>query len=89
MATALLSLATGKELPNNIAMTGELSLTGKVLPVGGIREKIIAARRMGIKTLILPEDNKRDYDELPEHLKGQIKVHFAENFDDVHKYSGL
>ncbi len=89
MATALLSLATNKKLPNDTAMTGELSLTGKVLPVGGIREKIIAARRMGIKTLILPADNKRDYDELPEHLKGQIKVHFAENFDDVYKYSKL
>lgn len=89
MAIALLSLATGRELPNDIAMTGELSLTGKVLPVGGIREKIIAARRRGIKTLILPADNKRDYDKLPDHLKVQIDVYFAENFDAVYKYSGL
>ena len=89
MATAILSLAKNKELPDDIAMTGELSLTGKVLPVGGIREKIIASRRRGIKTLILPADNKRDFDELPDYLKEHITIHFAENFNDVYKHTGL
>ena len=65
MATALLSLAKGKQLARKFAMTGELTLTGRVLPVGGIREKVIAARRIGVPELILPEDNRRDFEELP------------------------
>ncbi len=89
MATALLSLVKGKAPAADMAMTGELSLTGKVLPVGGIREKIIAAKRRGIKTLILPADNKRDFDELPDYLKEKITVHFADTFDAVYKYNGL
>ena len=76
MATALISLARGIK-PANIAMTGELTLTGRVLAVGGIREKVIAARRQGISELVLPEDNRRDYDELPEYIKSGMTVHFA------------
>lgn len=83
MATALLSLALGKKLRRNIAMTGELTLTGKVLAVGGIREKIIAARRQKIKSLILPESNRGDYDELPDYLKAGMKISFADHFSDV------
>jgi endopeptidase La len=83
MASALLSLASERPLVKNIAMTGELTLTGNVLPVGGIREKVIAARRAGIKEVILPNENKRDYDELPEHVKEYITVHFAASFNDV------
>ena len=64
-------------------MTGELTLTGKVLPVGGIKEKLIAAKRLGIKTVILPFDNKRDYDELTTSVRRGIKIHFAETFSDV------
>ena len=83
MATALLSLALNKQVNANIAMTGELTLTGQVLPVGGIKEKLIAAKRLGIKTTILPFDNKRDYDELSASVRRGIKVHFAETFEDV------
>ncbi|WP_404419947.1 endopeptidase La [Marinospirillum sp.] len=84
MATALLSLALNKK-PGKLAMTGELSLTGQVLPVGGIREKVIAARRSGIFTLILPEANRRDYDELPDYLQEGLEVHFAKHFKEVAK----
>lgn len=83
MATALLSLARDESIKSPLAMTGELSLTGQVLPVGGIREKVIASRRIGIKEVILPEDNRKDFEELPDYLKEEMKVHFAKHFDDV------
>lgn len=83
MATALLSLARDEAIKSPLAMTGELSLTGLVLPVGGIREKVIAAKRIGIKELILPEDNRKDYQELPDYLQKGMTVHFAKHFDDV------
>jgi ATP-dependent Lon protease len=83
MASALLSLALNKAPKPGFAMTGELTLTGQVLPVGGIREKLIAAKRIGIKKIILPEDNRRDYDELPEYVRSGVDVYFAEHFDDV------
>lgn len=83
MATALLSMARNEAVKTPMAMTGELSLTGQVLPVGGIREKVIAARRIGIKELILPEDNRKDYQELPDYLQEGMTVHFAKVFDDV------
>ena len=85
MATALLSLSLGKKIPRSLAMTGELTLTGKVLPVGGIREKVIAARRIGIRELILPEANRGDYEELPEYIKEGISCHFAKHYRDVAK----
>ena len=85
MATALLSLARGEKLARPLAMTGELSLTGQVLPVGGIREKVIAARRAGIMELILPEQNQRDYDKLPDYIRKGIVVHFASHYKDVVK----
>jgi ATP-dependent Lon protease len=66
-------------------MTGEISLTGKVLPVGGIKEKIMAARRAGISNIILPSTNRRDFDEIPEYLKENLFVHFAEDYQDVFK----
>lgn len=66
-------------------MTGELTLTGQVLPVGGIREKIIAARRSDIFEVILPEANRRDFDELPDFLKEGMTVHFAGRYRDVAK----
>lgn len=82
MATAMLSLALGKKL-RSLAMTGEITLTGQVLAVGGIREKVIAAKRSKIKELVLPEDCRRDFDELPEYLRAGLKVHFASHYDDV------
>lgn len=84
MATALVSLATGRKLPGKLAMTGELTLTGQVLPVGGIREKVIAGRRQGIKVLVLPEANRGDYNELPDYLKKGLTVHFAAHYDQVY-----
>lgn len=85
MALALFSLATGRPLRDDVAMTGELSLTGKVLPIGGVKEKTIAARRVGIHRLILPLDNKRDFDELQDYIKEGITVHYVDYFDDVLK----
>ena len=83
MATALVSLAGGKRIRSGLAMTGELTLTGKVYPVGGIREKLLAAKRQKIKQVILPAANQRDFEEVPEHIRQGIQVHFADTFDDV------
>lgn len=83
MALALYSLASGKAIKKNLAMTGELTLTGKVLPIGGVKEKTIAARRVGIKTLIFPIDNQKDFEELPDYIKKGLNVHFADYFVDV------
>ncbi|MGN0740880.1 MAG: endopeptidase La [Treponema sp.] len=73
MATTFLSLLKGKTIKSNLAMTGELSLTGQVLPIGGLREKTVAARRNGIKTILIPKANVRDLDEIPSHVKAGIK----------------
>ncbi|RAH38598.1 endopeptidase La [Halomonas sp. SL1] len=85
MTTALLSLAKHRPIDRPLAMTGELTLTGHVLPVGGIREKVIAARRSEIFEVILPEANRRDYEELPDYLKEDVTVHFAGHYRDVAK----
>jgi ATP-dependent Lon protease len=85
MASALLSLGMGKKIKRNLAMTGELTLTGKVLPVGGIKEKVIASKRNAIKELILPEANRADFETLPEYIKEGFTVHFAERYDQVAK----
>ena len=83
MASALLSLARGRKLVRKLAMTGELTLTGQVLPVGGIREKVIAARRVNIKELILPEANRGDFEEIPDYIREGLTVHFASQFSDI------
>ncbi len=83
MAASLLSLAYGKKLDRKVAMTGELTLTGQILAVGGIREKVIAAKRIGINEIILPHDVEADYKELPKYIKKGLKVHFADHFEDV------
>jgi ATP-dependent Lon protease len=83
MASALLSLARRRRPLRNIAMTGELTLTGQVLPVGGIREKVIAARRANIRELILPEANRGDFEEIPDYIREGVTVHFASQFADV------
>ena len=86
MATALISLARNERIKRPLAMTGELTLTGQVLPVGGIREKVIAARRMKIPELILPAANRRDFDELPAYLQEGLEVRFARNYREVFEY---
>ncbi|WP_353570516.1 endopeptidase La [Candidatus Albibeggiatoa sp. nov. BB20] len=85
MTSALLSLATQKDVPRSIAMTGELTLTGHVLPIGGVREKIIAAKRVKIHEVILPDSNKRDYEELPDYVREGMTVHFVKTYPDVAK----
>ncbi len=85
MASALLSLARNQTPKKGVAMTGELTLTGQVLPIGGVREKVIAARRQKIFELILPEANRGAFEELPDYLKDGLTVHFARRFGDVAK----
>ena len=84
MVTAMISLATKKPILSDIAMTGEISLTGKVMAVGGIKEKTMAARRAGIKTIVLPEDCRRDWDELPQYLKDGLDIQFASDYKTVY-----
>ncbi|MCP3943816.1 MAG: endopeptidase La [Desulfobacteraceae bacterium] len=84
IATALVSLATGKAVTRPLAMTGEITLTGDVLPVGGIKEKIIAARRVGIDEIILPHGCSSAFKKLPGHIKEGISFHFAKKYKDVH-----
>jgi ATP-dependent Lon protease len=86
MATSLVSLARKERIKRPLAMTGELTLTGQVLPVGGIREKVIAARRSKIMELILPFANRRDFEELPDYLREGINIHFARNYRDVFEF---
>jgi ATP-dependent Lon protease len=86
MATSLVSLARKERIKRPLAMTGELTLSGQVLPVGGIREKIIAARRSKIMELILPLGNRRDFDELPDYLREGLNVHFARNYREVFEF---
>ncbi|XP_012223862.2 lon protease homolog, mitochondrial isoform X1 [Linepithema humile] len=85
IATALLSLAKNQAIRQDVAMTGELSLMGKVLPVGGIKEKTIAAKRVDVKCIILPEENKKDFNDLPKYITDGLEVHFATTFDDVYR----
>ncbi|MBW2688938.1 MAG: endopeptidase La [Deltaproteobacteria bacterium] len=85
MATALVSMITGKTVKKKLAMTGELTLTGRVLPIGGVKEKTIAARRSGLKILIFPDDNRADFDDLPDYLKEGLEVHFVKTFNDVYQ----
>jgi len=83
IVTALLSMATGEPVAQNLAMTGEVSLTGKVLPVGGIKEKIIAAKRVGVSHIILPSENRKDFSDLQPFIKEGLEVTFAATYADV------
>mmetsp|Transcript_24708 Transcript_24708/g.46986 ORF Transcript_24708/g.46986 Transcript_24708/m.46986 type:complete len:188 (-) Transcript_24708:61-624(-) len=85
MVTSMLSLALNKPVPNDLAMTGEVSLTGKVLAVGGIKEKIMGARRSGITTVVLPKACDRDFDEIPDYLKEGLTVHYADDYKQVYE----
>eukprot|EP01114_Cavostelium_apophysatum_P014151 TRINITY_DN3593_c0_g1_i3.p1 TRINITY_DN3593_c0_g1~~TRINITY_DN3593_c0_g1_i3.p1 ORF type:complete len:869 (+),score=263.09 TRINITY_DN3593_c0_g1_i3:688-3294(+) len=85
MVTSLMSLATGKKVKANLAMTGELTLTGKVLPIGGVKEKTIAARRSSVTHIIFPKDNEKDYAELPAYITKGLVAYFADYYADVYK----
>lgn len=83
MVTALLSLLINTPVIDDLGMTGELTLIGQVLPVGGIKEKFVAAKRAGLKKIILPHENAHDYEELPDYIKQGVQVYFVEHYDDV------
>ncbi len=83
MATALASLLTGRSAKSNIAMTGELTLSGQVLPVGGIKDKVLAAHRLGADTVILPRKNENDLDDVPEDVRGELSFILVEHLDEV------
>merc|ERR1712078_434506 len=83
IVTSLLSLSLEVPVRTDLAMTGEVSLNGKVLAIGGVKEKTIAARRAGCRALVYPQANRRDFDELPEYLREGLDVHYASHYDDV------
>lgn len=83
MTTSLLSMMTGKPLRQDVAMTGEMTLRGKVLPVGGIREKVTAAHRAGAKIVLIPEDCQRDIDEIPQEVRDDLEIRLVKRVEDV------
>ncbi|KFD48029.1 hypothetical protein M514_11111 [Trichuris suis] len=87
IVTSLISLALHLPVRQNIAMTGEVSLTGKILPVGGIKEKVIAARRANVDCILLPEENRKDFSDLPKFITEGIEVHFIEKYEDLFRIS--
>ena len=85
--TSVMSALTGRPVKKDIAMTGEITLRGKVLPVGGIKEKVLAAHRAGIRTILLPKDNKADIDDIPQAVKRQLKFVLLEKTVDTLEYA--
>jgi len=85
MATALLSAITSRPVRQDVAMTGEITLRGRVLPIGGVKEKLLAAYRAGIRTILLPRENEKDLEEIPAHVLDTFTILFAENITDVLK----
>jgi ATP-dependent Lon protease len=83
MATALASRATGRAVRSDTAMTGEITLTGQVLPIGGLKEKALAAQRAGIKRLVIPRRNEADIDDIPAHLRKKMKFVLVDEVDEV------
>lgn len=83
IVSALLSLALQRSIVQGIAMTGEISLTGKVLPIGGVKEKIIAAKRAGVNEVILPKENMKDFDDLADFIKKDVKIYFVSDYDEI------
>lgn len=83
MATAIISALTGRKVRNDVAMTGEITIRGRVLPIGGLQEKVLAAKKVGIKTVILPKENKKDLDEIMDEIKDGMQFVLAETMEDV------
>lgn len=85
MATAVLSAITGRKIRHDIAMTGEITLRGRVLPIGGVKEKVLAANRYNIHHIILPEANKKDVNDIPEKIRDKVKFDYVSEIKDVFK----
>lgn len=85
ITTALISLLSNQAVDKNIAMTGEITLRGRVLGIGGLKEKVIGAHRAGIKKIFIPEENKKDLDEIPTDVKDNIKFITVKNYKDIYK----
>ena len=83
MTVAFVSLLQGRPMRSDVAMTGEVTLHGRVLPIGGVKEKVLAAHRAGIKHVILPAGNREDADDIPEHVLRDLELHFATTVEDV------
>jgi ATP-dependent Lon protease len=83
MVTALASLLSGRPVRSDVAMTGEITLTGQVLPIGGLKEKALAAQRGGIRCVIAPERNEQDVDEIPEHLRKDLSFRFVGTVEEA------
>ncbi len=83
MCTALVSSLTGNPVKADVAMTGEITLRGEVLPIGGLKEKLLAAHRGGIKTVVIPKENERDLEEIPDNVKADLAIHPVKWIDDV------
>jgi ATP-dependent Lon protease len=83
ITTALVSLLSGRPVRSDVAMTGEITLTGQVLPIGGLKEKALAAQRNGIRIVIAPARNEQDVDEIPEHLRKGLEFHFVAMVEDA------
>jgi ATP-dependent Lon protease len=89
MATALISALTRRPVSRDVAMTGEITLRGRVLPVGGLKEKCLAAFRAGVRTIVVPDRNQKDLDEIPKPLRRKLKLVLAKNMSDVLKLALL
>ena len=83
IATALVSAMSGRPVRRDVAMTGEITLTGRVLPIGGVKEKVLGAHRAGVKAVILPKPNAADLEDVPSEVRDALEFHFAETLDDV------
>ena len=83
MATALASALSGRKVRSTVAMTGEITLRGRVLPVGGIKEKVLAAHRAGSKVIIMPAENKKDLEDIPVNIKKMLEFVLVENMEEV------
>ena len=86
LTTALISALKKKGISNTIAMTGEITLRGKVLPIGGLKEKVIGANRSGVKTVILPKENEKDIAEIPKEIRNKVKYVYIKNYEEVYEY---
>ena len=83
MTTALVSLLTGRTVKPTVGMTGEVTLQGKVLPIGGVKQKVLAAHRAGLTEVILPKRNEVDIDDIPDKVREEMTIHIADTLDDV------